>query len=73
MGLRQRAEPTTYTGKEERGDVPSSKVSRRRVRADTREGINRTVYELLFGRLCADANGIGEEVSLVPANLGDDL
>jgi hypothetical protein len=28
---------------------------------------------LLFGRLCAYANGIGEEVSLVPAGLGDGL
>lgn len=70
-GSRQRAEHTAY--EEERGDVPSSEVSRKRVRADKREGINRTVYELLFGRLCADANGIGEEVSLVPADLDDGL
>ncbi len=38
-----------------------------------RESRSRTVYELLFGRLCADANGISEEVSLVPAGLGDGL
>jgi hypothetical protein len=58
---------------EERGDVPSSEVWRRRVRARKRESRNGTVYELLFGRLCADANGIGEEVSLVPAGLGNYL
>jgi hypothetical protein len=38
-----------------------------------RESRSRTVYELLFGRLCADANGIGEEIPLVPASLGDGL
>jgi hypothetical protein len=32
-----------------------------------------TVYEWLFGRLCAYANGIGEEVTLVPTDLGDNL
>lgn len=36
-----------------------------------RESRSRTVYELLFGRLSAYANGIREEVSLVPAGLGD--
>jgi hypothetical protein len=71
MGLRQGTEHTAC--KEERGDVPSSEVSRRRVRARKRESRNRTVYELLFGRLCAYANGIGKEVSLVPAGLGDGL
>ncbi len=36
-----------------------------------KRGSNRhTVYELLFGCLCTDANGICEEVSLVPTNLG---
>jgi hypothetical protein len=35
MGLRQRAERTTY--EEERGDVPSSEVSRIRSRARKRE------------------------------------
>ena len=38
-----------------------------------RESRNRTVYKLLFGRVCADANGIGEEVSPVPADLREDL
>jgi len=71
MGLRQRAKRRAY--EEDRGDIPSSGVSRRRVRARERESRNRTVYELIFGRLCADTNGIGEEVSLVPASLGDDL
>lgn len=32
-----------------------------------------TVCELLFGRLCADSNGIGKEVSLVPTDLCDYL
>jgi hypothetical protein len=71
MGLRQRAKRTEYEKKS--GNVPSSKVSRRRVKARKRESRNRTIYELLFGRLCTDANGIGEEVSLVPAGLGDGL
>ena len=38
-----------------------------------RESGNRTVCELLFGRICTDATGIGQEVSLVPADLGDGL
>lgn len=72
IGLRQRAERTAY--EEERREVPSSEVSRRRVRVRKREQKPyRTVYEWLFGRLCPDANGIGEEVSLVPADLGDGL
>jgi hypothetical protein len=68
MGLMQRAERTAY--EEERGDIPSSEAKGRRVRARKRESRNRTVYEFLFGRLCANANGIGEEVSLVPVGLG---
>lgn len=73
IGLRQRTERTAY--EEEHGDVPSSEMSRRVVRLRKRgnTGKARTVYEWHFGRLCADPNGIGEEVPLVPADLGDNL
>ena len=58
---------------EEAEDVPSSGVRWERVRATprrNRRGAAFTVYELLFGRLCANSDCVCEEVSLVPAGLG---
>jgi hypothetical protein len=52
-------------------DVPSSEV-RGKVRHDLGgiEGTQHTVYELLLGWTCANSNGVCEEVSLVPGDLG---